>query len=517
MTDNLTGEQRRKAMRRVKSKDTSPEMKVRRLVHQLGYRYRLHGKDLPGTPDLIFPKLKKVIFVHGCFWHGHKDCPAAARPTSNIEYWNAKLDRNLERDGKNMERLKSLGWEPHIIWECQVKKNDELETLILSILSDGSKNGEPYSFYEFFAGGGMARIGLGDGWNCVFANEWSKKKADAYRENFFGAPELLVKDVSDLSSSDLPGHAVLAWASFPCQDLSLAGTGKGLNGGRSGTFWPFWKLINDLKKEKRAVPIIVLENVVGALTSNKGYDFRALMDAITSSGYKAGPVVIDAVHFLPQSRPRLFVIAVKDDRSIPGELIRSEPSDYHHPRPVLSAYDNQSVGIRDKWIWWNLPRPVNTVKKLIDVIENDPKGVNWHSPEETSRLLGMMSERHLEKVREQQALEKPVVGAIYKRTRKDGNGKRIQRAEVRFDNVSGCLRTPAGGSSRQTVILINGDSIRTRLLSPREAARLMGLDDDYKLPENFNEAYHIAGDGLATPVVTYLENNLLRPLANIIG
>ena len=105
-----------------------------------------------------------------------------------------------------------------------------------------------------------------------------------------------------------------------------------------------------------------------------------------------------------------------------------------------------------------------------------------------------------------------VVGTIYKRTREDETGRKNQRAEVRFDEIAGCLRTPLGGSSRQTIVVIKADHVRSRLLSPREAARLMGLPDDYKLPERYNEAYHVAGDGLAIPVVRHLAEHLLEPL-----
>jgi DNA mismatch endonuclease (patch repair protein) len=139
MTDNLTKDQRRAAMANVKSKDTGPEMKVRKLIHGMGYRYRLHRKDLPGKPDLVFPGLKKVIFVHGCFWHGHKGCAASQRPTSNTEYWNAKLDRNLKRDQKNLKALEELGWRPLVIWECQTRDETKMRRAIVRFL--GKRHG----------------------------------------------------------------------------------------------------------------------------------------------------------------------------------------------------------------------------------------------------------------------------------------------------------------------------------------------------------------------------------------
>ena len=111
-------------MRAVKSKDTSPEMAVRRLVHALGYRYRLHRSDLPGKPDLVFGPRRKVIFVHGCFWHGHGCARGNRIPKSNTDYWKAKISRNKARDLKTQSELKALGWRSLTIWECELSKDD---------------------------------------------------------------------------------------------------------------------------------------------------------------------------------------------------------------------------------------------------------------------------------------------------------------------------------------------------------------------------------------------------------
>ena len=174
-------------------------------------------------------------------------------------------------------------------------------------------------FYEFFAGGGMARMGLGPAWSCLFANDIDQKKAASYTRNW-GDSEFRLADVAELTTTNLPGVADLAWASFPCQDLSLAGSGAGLCGERSGAFWPFWSLMKSLRAENRAPSVIVLENVCGALTSHGGEDFAAIGAAIVEAGYRFGALVIDAVHFVPQSRPRLFVIAVTEERPIPEGL-----------------------------------------------------------------------------------------------------------------------------------------------------------------------------------------------------
>jgi DNA (cytosine-5)-methyltransferase 1 len=154
-------------------------------------------------------------------------------------------------------------------------------------------------FYEFFAGGGMARAGLGPSWTCLFANDIDPKKAGAYARNW-GEKELETADVGKLSTVDLPGRANLAWASFPCQDLSLAGMGAGLKGARSGTFWSFWDLIKGLAREGRQPELVVVENVAGTLSSRGGRDFSVLSEALAGERYRFGVLVIDAVHFVPQ-------------------------------------------------------------------------------------------------------------------------------------------------------------------------------------------------------------------------
>ena len=137
--------------------------------------------------------------------------------------------------------------------------------------------------------------------------------------------------------------------------------------------------------------------------------------------------------------------------------------------------------------------------------------MKWHTAAQTNYLLDLMTPLHRRKVASAMASGRRTVGAIYRRTRPDENGTRRQRAEVRFDDIAGCLRTPAGGSSRQTILSVEGKTVRSRLLSPREAARLMGLSDAYRLPERYNDAYHVCGDGVCVPVVRHLAARLIEP------
>jgi DNA (cytosine-5)-methyltransferase 1 len=367
-------------------------------------------------------------------------------------------------------------------------------------------------FYEFFAGGGMARIGLGSRWECLFANDNSAKKAWAYKENFSSSNHFILEDIAKLTVDHLPGNPVLSWASFPCQDLSLAGDRGGLKAKRSGTFWAFWELMKDMSGDGRPVPFVVLENVVGAITSNGGKDFDSLIRVLMEEGYNVGPFVMDAVKFVPQSRPRLFIVALKNNITIPDKIINNKPQESLHSKSIRHSFSKLPQNFQDKWIWWNLPDPPQRQLTLADVIEDNPEDVAWHNSEETDYLLSLMSGPNINKVKEAMRSKKKIYGTIYRRTRTNRDGENVQRAEVRFDQISGCLRTPAGGSSRQILLEVKGKKVRSRLISARETARLMGAPDSYQLPARYNEAYHLMGDGVVAPVVSWLEKSLLHPL-----
>lgn len=136
--DTLTPAERSERMRRVKSRDTSPELVVRRLLHGMGYRYRLHGSDLPGRPDIVFRRRRKVVFVHGCFWHRHPDpaCPLARWPKSRLEFWGAKFESNVARDRVVMDQLARLGWRAAVVWECQLRDLPVLKSRLREFLEE---------------------------------------------------------------------------------------------------------------------------------------------------------------------------------------------------------------------------------------------------------------------------------------------------------------------------------------------------------------------------------------------
>jgi len=138
MPDRLAPQDRSALMSRIRGRNTGPEMKVRRILHRMGYRYRLHDPNLPGKPDLVFKGRKKVIFVNGCFWHGHKDCARSKLPETNREFWEKKIAANVKRDGKVYERLRRAGWDVLVVWECRTRDEEGLRRMLERFLGEGS-------------------------------------------------------------------------------------------------------------------------------------------------------------------------------------------------------------------------------------------------------------------------------------------------------------------------------------------------------------------------------------------
>jgi len=198
-----------------------------------------------------------------------------------------------------------------------MKKERQQSKYDLAVHEEQAAYGRRFQFLEFFAGGGMARAGLARNWESVWANDFCEDKALVYQCNW-GVKEMRVGDVANVQLDSLP-DADMAWGSFPCQDLSLAGDQSGIGSRldddkertRSGTFWPFWRLVS-----QKHPPLVVLENVVGALTSNDGADLRAITGALCADGYRFGALVMDAQAWVPQSRPRLFIVCVKQTSTI---------------------------------------------------------------------------------------------------------------------------------------------------------------------------------------------------------
>lgn len=347
-------------------------------------------------------------------------------------------------------------------------------------------------FLEFFAGSGLVSHALAPYFSEAWANDICPKKAAVFLANHEGAPFALCS-INDVSGKRLPS-SVLSWASFPCQDLSLAGNGEGIRAKRSGLVWEWLRVMGEMPQRP---PLLAAENVVGLVSTDEGAHYRELHAALVKRGYKVGAMLLDAVHWLPQSRPRIFVVAVDARARIPQKLASGKPTWAHS-----AAIQKAATGL-DGWVWWNLPRPEKRSVTLSKVVEFS---LPCQDAATSRKNLAMVPPAHMRRLQESGLSVVPG----YKRIR---NKKQV--LELRFDDIAGCLRTPAGGSSRQYLVLRQGAEWRTRILSPREAARLMGAPETFKLPGTFNDGYKAMGDAVAAPVAAYLAKHLLSPLAAV--
>lgn len=348
-------------------------------------------------------------------------------------------------------------------------------------------------FLEFFAGSGLVSQGLKGIFQPVWANDICQKKAAVYTANH-GTQYFHLGSIADVQGQDLP-PTPLAWASFPCQDLSLAGLTEGIHAARSGLVWQWLRVIDEMDAPP---PLLVAENVAGLVSAAGGSHYRTLHQALTERGYRVGAMLIDAAHWVPQSRPRVFVIAIKADTKIPKGLTSPGPT-WLHPEAVRKA----ATGV-DGWIWWDMPMPPTRHQTLSDIIEWDAA---FADSEAEARNIRLISPKHAALL-DILPKHKPFAAPGYKRTR---NGKQV--LELRFDDVAGCLRTPSGGSSRQVLVISENGKLRSRLLTVRETARLMGAPENYKIPGSYNDGYKAMGDAVAVPVARWLARELLFPLA----
>ncbi len=355
---------------------------------------------------------------------------------------------------------------------------------------------------EYFAGIGLMRMGLDlAGWSTVFANDIDPKKREMYVHNFGQSPEFILGDVHQLEAKSIP-QTLLATASFPCNDLSLAGARKGLAGQHSSAFWGFIRILEEMGS--RRPPMVLLENVPGFLTSNDGADFREALLALNRLGYSVDAFIIDAVRFVPQSRQRLFVVGNRQMTSRVEET------------PSLLQSDLRPAALADFILWhpeirWNL-RPLPSLPRsearLEDIVEElSPNSAAWWSIERCDYLLNQMSPKHRLLADSMIKGKKTAYATVFRRVRASGS-----MAELRTDGIAGCLRTPRGGSGRQILFIGGKGNFRVRLLTARECSRLMGADD-FKLNVPLNQALFGFGDAVCVPVIRWIADHYLTPIA----
>lgn len=354
---------------------------------------------------------------------------------------------------------------------------------------------------EFFAGIGLAKKGLElAGFSVAWANDYEPDKRAMYVAEHGDDHPFALGDIAMVTVDQLPRDASLAWASSPCTDLSLAGNRAGFSGAQSGTFWQFIRLMDELGNDRPEA--VVLENVVGLATSHSGDDLTAAIRAFNRLGYSVDVLVLDARRWLPQSRPRLFLVGAQNP-----------PADVDDPNSEL----------RPDWLQWvygddtltthraELPvPPVPMTDGLDDLVEPmKPGDDRWWDAERTKKFVTSLSPVQAERIKLLKESETATYRTAYRRTR---NGVAVW--EVRADAVSGCLRTARGGSSKQAVVKLGGSGkkLQVRWMTPKEYAALMGAPDYNLSGARTNQALFGFGDAVAVPTVEWLGKHYLLPL-----
>ena len=352
-------------------------------------------------------------------------------------------------------------------------------------------------FAEFFAGIGLVHAGLeGAGWRCAYANDIDPKKHEMYQHRFGAADYYHVADIwrTDEVLKKITCPLKLATASFPCVDLSLAGKGRGLQGQSSGTFFGFLKVLRGLAQRGETPESILVENVMGFLSTNQGRDFRAACASLAELGYWLDVIVVDAKYFTPQSRPRVFIVGFQE-HALPSAAKRGVGLESTlRPKKLRESIEVLDLGTGffhlESLV---LPDEQRTIADILRGYDGP-----WWDCERVNKHLHEMSEGHrelLDTYAEGRALQ---YGTMYRRVRA---GK--SRTEVRFDGLAGCLRTPRGGSSKQMVVVAGQSAIKMRWMTAQEYAALQGAPD-FPVKVSTTQALFGFGDAVCVPAIAWI-------------
>ncbi|HAT2537226.1 TPA: DNA (cytosine-5-)-methyltransferase [Citrobacter freundii] len=376
-------------------------------------------------------------------------------------------------------------------------------------------------FAEFFAGVGLVREGLeGSGWQCVWANDISADKMSTYVENY-GDDHFHLEDIWKVAAEPdgiLPKDVFLYTASFPCTDLSVAGARAGLAGAESGTLNAVLKILERKKLANDLPKVVMLENVSGFLTSHGGKDVAQTVKVLSELGYVIDIIELDAALFTPQSRPRVFLIAVEEAIATrfmhvknADDLFDSWWQKFDEQPKLRSAKLKKLIASNEELNWGllDIPLPEPRTATLNDIIELDiPDDSSlWWSDDRKNHLLAQMNPAHQAKLQAMMDNSFFSYGTVFRRMRAG-----VSMAELRTDGIAGCLRTPRGGSSKQILVRAGNGGWGVRLLTPREYARLQGVRDSFVLPKNVNKGYFAMGDAVCVPAIEHLSKYALTPI-----
>ncbi|HEX8996555.1 MAG TPA: DNA mismatch endonuclease Vsr [Ktedonobacterales bacterium] len=527
-------------MRRVRGHDTTPELRLRRALWARGLRYSVSPADLPGKPDIVFPGARLAVFVDGDYWHGNQwrrrgkaalEEQFEAASDASRAYWLRKIRRNMRRDCASTAALLRDGWAVVRLWESQITADMEGCVRVIADTLGAQRQGVALTgagaevaslrgrlpektCAEFFAGIGLMRLGLErQGWRVTFSNDIDERKQAMYLAHFDApsaaddtAHQFVLGDVHTLPVEAIPS-VTLATASFPCNDLSLAGARQGLAGRQSSAFWGFVRALDELGP--RRPPLVLLENVPGFLTSHGGADFTRALEALDALGYAVDAFQLDAAHFTPQSRRRLFVIGAQvalDETGATYPALPELTASATRPQALLDAMASNS-GVR--WRVRPLPEPPARDGTLESILEDLPDDApEWWSEARARYLLNQMSPRHRALADRMISDERWSYGTVFRRMRQNRS-----MAELRADGLAGCLRTPRGGSGRQILFKAGFGRYQARLLTAREAARLMGAGE-FRISGSLHDGLFGFGDAVCADAIAWIATYYLDPLIN---
>ena len=375
--------------------------------------------------------------------------------------------------------------------------------MTLNTHTETADGAPPRYFAEFFAGIGLVHAGLEvAGFHCAYANDIDPKKFEMYQHRFGDADYYHVEDIwrkeEVLSKIQVP--LALATASFPCVDLSLAGRGRGFAGERSGAFFGFLEVLKGLRAKAALPSQVLVENVMGFVSARGGDDFRLAAQCLSELGYWLDVIVVDAKHFTPQSRPRVFMLGFQEHALPRAAKLGCGPGGELRPKKLVAALEtlNLATGLMHLE-GLDLPEEARTVGRVLSAHQED-----WWDDARVSKHINEMSSTHREQLERYATESIMTYGTMYRRVRK---GK--SRTEIRFDGLAGCLRTPRGGSSKQMVVVAGQNTIKMRWMTPREYAALQGIAD-FPLRVGKTQALFGFGDAVCVPAITWIAQNYLQ-------
>ncbi len=508
-------------MRNVRSAQNKLECEFATALRNTSENFEQNAPDVIGKPDIVFRDRKLAVFVDGDYWHGNqwelrgKRClEEQFHLSTNAGYWIRKIRTNMKRDARQTSELAKTGWSVLRFWESDLQ--DHMENGVAQVLESLTSPIEAgpeakmlgdMTVAEFFAGIGLMRLGLERaGWAVRFANDIDPNKEKMYHAQFPDSDLHFHLEDVHLIDVAVVHQTTLATASFPCNDLSLAGARDGLEGSESSAFWGFTRVLRELGNHRPAM--VLLENVPGLLTSHGGEDFKSVLGELNALGYLVDTFMIDAKYFVPQSRLRLFVVGVQSAVVAEANMKTSSLAQESAIRSnALVRFIKHNPQI--DWLIRPLPDPPVSTHQLASVIEDTPDSLtDWWPQDRADYLVSQLSPSHRQRLNGMMDQSAWSFATAFRRTRKGAS-----TAELRTDGIAGCLRTPRGGSARQILIKAGFGQYQVRLLSPRECARLMGADD-FPIDVSVNQALFGFGDAVCVPVIEWIALNYLNPLVN---